>query len=92
MEGEKDLVCNSDELGGSVEGVDSKTEAPTGRVLPVLAICLVVCTGGVIGGYSHGYPSPTLLDLQRQYEDGDRVTAFSSGSIYAGIFGVRFCS
>ena len=92
MEGEKDLVCNSDESGRSEEGAGSKVEASTGRVIPVLVICLVVCTGGVIGGYSHGYPSPTLLDLQRQYEGGERVTAFSSSSVYAGIFGVRSCS
>ena len=60
----------------------------TGSVGPVLVYSLIVCVGGVLGGYSHGYPSPTLLDLQEAYERGDRVTAFSSSSIYAGLFGV----
>ena len=77
------MVCNSD---GSSKSAAAKSK--TGSVGPVLFCALVACVGGVIGGYSHGYPSPTLLDLQEAYERGDRVTAFSSSSIYAGLFGV----
>ena len=65
-----------------------KRETETGRICSVLALSLIVCIGGVIGGYSHGFPSPTLLELQKQYENGDRVDAFSSDSFYAGLFGV----
>ncbi len=60
----------------------------TGSVGPVLTVALIVSIGGVLGGCSHGFPSPTLLDLQEAYEEGERVTAFSSSSIYAGLFGV----
>lgn len=60
----------------------------TSLVSPVLGFSLIVCIGGVLGGYSYGFPSPTLLDLEESYESGERVTAFPSSSIYAGIFGV----
>ncbi len=60
----------------------------TGRVWVVLVYALIAALGGVIGGYSHGFPSPTLLDLQQAYEGGERTTAFSSSGAYAGVFGV----
>ena len=69
----------------------NKMESPTtstGRVGPVVVFALIACIGGVLGGYSHGFPSPTLLQLEIAYRGGDRVTAFSSKSIYEGLFGV----
>lgn len=63
-------------------------ESQTGSISFVVVISLIVSLGGVLGGYSHGFPSPTLLDLQEAYDEGDRVTAFSSSSVYAGLFGV----
>ncbi len=66
--------------------------AENGGARVVVVISVVVALGGVIGGYSHGFPSPTLLDLQREYERGERVSAFSSSSVYAGIFGVSECT
>ena len=100
---DSDMMCESmDESSvvtptGSVLVADDEEEGErertsTGRIGPVLAISLIVALGGVIGGYSHGFPSPTLLNLQKDYERGERVVAFSSKSIYAGIFGVSvFC-
>ena len=93
---EDSALLNSSTEGPQVVDVrqvmleDSKAgEKPqTGSLGPVLLCALVVCVGGVIGGYSHGFPSPTLLNLQKAYEKGERVTAFQSSSIYAGIFGV----
>jgi hypothetical protein len=63
-------------------------QSQTGSIRFVIAVSLIVSIGGVLGGYSHGFPSPTLLDLQLAYERGDRVTAFSSSSDYAGLFAV----
>lgn len=60
----------------------------TGRVWAVLGYALIAALGGVIGGYSHGFPSPTLYDLQEAYSNGERTTAFSSDGAYAGAFGV----
>ncbi len=85
-------VCGSEEAGGSVQSAKQKRKVATTTAGPVLAFALIVCLGGVLGGYSHGFPSPTLLDLERAYERGERVIAFSSSSIYEGIFGVSFCS
>jgi hypothetical protein len=68
--------------------IGQERKQSTGFVGCVVAISLVVSIGGVIGGYSHGFPSPTLLGLQQRYERGERVTAFSSSSVYAGLFGV----
>ena len=76
---------SQDEL--EVVSVQEK-KSETGRIYVVLALSLIVCIGGVIGGYSHGFPSPTLLDLQNLYENGDRVNSFPSNSFYAGLFGV----
>ena len=83
------------ELGRSFKsGSSAEERSKTGSVGPVLVFALIACLGGVLGGYSHGFPSPTLLDLEIAYEMGERVTAFSSRSIYEGIFGVSspFCS
>jgi hypothetical protein len=88
---EHDGVCSHSSGGrderlcenGSAEG------SQTGSVGVVIVISLIVSIGGILGGYSHGFPSPTLLDLQLEYERGDRVTAFSSSSNYVGLFGVR---
>ena len=63
-------------------------KSATGFVGYIVVISLIVSVGGVLSGCSHGFPSPTLLDLEEAYRRGDRVTAFSSSSIYAGIFGV----
>ena len=77
------------EVGRSLKGSSEPVEkSQTGTVGPVLAFALIVCLGGVLGGYSHGFPSPTLLELEIAYQGGERVTAFSSSSIYEGIFGV----
>lgn len=76
-------VGRSTKSGSSVE-----EKAKTGSVSFVLLFALIVCIGGVLGGYSHGFPSPTLLELELAYESGERVTAFSSSSIYEGLFGV----
>ncbi len=65
-----------------------QTRSSTGRVGLVLVFALMACTGGILGGYSHGFPSPTLLQLEIAYENGERTTAFSSKSIYEGLFGV----
>ena len=98
MEENKRLLCNvevSEQSPINESEPDSSTaenevgqEQRTGLVSCVVAISLVVSVGGVIGGYSHGFPSPTLLDLQEDHDAGERVSAFSSKSIYAGIFGV----
>ena len=66
-------------------------ESQTGSISFVVVVSLIVSLGGVLGGYSHGFPSPTLLDLQEAYDRGDRVTAFSSSSAFAGLFGVSQC-
>ena len=60
----------------------------TGFVGYIVVISLIVSIGGVLSGCSHGFPSPTLLDLEEAYRQGDRVTAFSSSSKYAGTFAV----
>ena len=79
----------SEEPGGSVQSAQNvEQKRSTGSVGAVLTFALIVCVGGVLGGYSHGYPSPTLLELDRDYQRGERVVAFSSSSIYEGIFGV----
>ena len=95
MEAESKLACKSEEVEGSVQSKGSSSSQQklrkTGSVAPILAFALIVCIGGVLGGYSHGFPSPTLLDLQIAYERGDKVTAFPSSSIYVGIFGVSVC-
>lgn len=77
------------EVGRTGKSRSSKEEkSETGAVGPVLLFALIACIGGVLGGYSHGFPSPTLLELELAYERGERVTAFSSSSIYEGLFGV----
>lgn len=95
--GESDrLVCN-DQSQSEDSAEDSQAagrgsrQQSTGFVGYVIIISLMVSIGGVIGGYSHGFPSPTLLNLQVAYERGERVTAFSSSSVYAGLFGVSPC-
>ena len=85
---EPTLACNSEEAGGSEQPETSEEKRGMTSVVPVLCCALIVCLGGVLGGYSHGFPSPTLLDLQRAYQRGERVTAFPSSSIYVGLFGV----
>lgn len=55
----------------------------------VVLYALIVSIGGIIGGYSHGFPSPTLIDLQIEYDKGERVTAFPGSCFYAGLFGVK---
>ena len=72
----------------SEAAANSTKDTKTGRIGPVLLYALIVCLGGVLGGYSHGFPSPTLLDLEEAYQQGERVNAFQSSSIYAGLFGV----
>ena len=77
------------EVGRSAKsGSTAEEKSKTGSVGPVLLFALIACIGGVLGGYSHGFPSPTLLELELAYERGERVTAFSSSSIYEGLFGV----
>ena len=66
----------------------SITGSITGRVGLVFVFALIACIGGILGGYSHGFPSPTLLQLELAYERGERTIAFSSKSIYEGLFGV----
>lgn len=92
MDTDSGLVCTSEEVinvSRIVTSPDHKAEsARTGLVGSVLLYSLIVCIGGVIGGFSHGFPSPTLLDLQKDYDGGQRVTAFPSSSVYAGLFGV----
>ena len=93
MERESEVASVSVKAEASVQSKETpKHRSKTGSVGPVLGFALIVCLGGVLGGYSHGYPSPTLLDLQRAYQSGERVTAFSSSSVYEGIFGVRRAS
>ena len=77
------------EVGRSIKkskAVEEKSK--TGRLGCVLLFALIACIGGVLGGYSHGFPSPTLLELKIAYDRGERVTAFSSSSVYEGLFGV----
>ncbi len=85
-------------MASAVDGSDDSTvvarprtpcrQHNSGRVWVVLVYALMAAMGGVIGGYSHGFPSPTLLDLQEAYDSGERETAFSSSTAYAGLFGV----
>lgn len=84
---------SAEKTGGSSSKAkfEKKKDVPssqTGSVGPVLLYSLIACIGGVLGGYSHGFPSPTLLDLEKAYERGERVNAFPSSSVYAGLFGV----
>lgn len=98
MEESKRLLCevevpeqspiNESEPESTTAEIEVGQQPSTGLVSCVVAISMVVCIGGVMGGYSHGFPSPTLVDLQEDYDAGERVTAFSSKSAYAGIFGV----
>ena len=71
-----------------VEAKIKKKESGSVLTMTVVLYALIVSIGGVIGGYSHGFPSPTLIDLQTEYDKGERVTAFPSHSFYAGLFGV----
>ncbi len=73
---------NSKVQNGPEQAVES------GFSVPLLLCALVACMGGILGGFSHGFPSPTLLELQQAYEGGERTTAFPSNSFYAGLFGV----
>ena len=83
--GETEGLVNSE----SEVVVETKNkEIKTGRVSTVVVYALIVSIGGVIGGYSHGFPSPTLIDLQMEYDKGERVAAFPSSCFYAGLFGV----
>lgn len=76
----------------SKEKKDSVQRPPeqmeTGFSVPLLLCAVVACMGGVLGGFSHGYPSPTLLELHQAFLNGDTVTAFPSTSFYTGLFGV----
>ncbi len=79
------------ELGKSFKtSKTSEERSQTGQVGPVLLFAIIACVGGVLGGYSHGFPSPTLYELEIAYQSGERVTAFSSSSIYEGLFGVSY--
>lgn len=81
-------VQKSGEKTERKEKKSSEARSQTRFISPVLGFSLIVCIGGVLGGYSHGFPSPTLLELEQAYERGERITAFPSDSILAGIFGV----
>ena len=79
------------EVGRSLKAKTSPEEkSKTGRIGPVLLFALIACIGGILGGYSHGFPSPALLELETAYQGGERVTAFSSSSIFEGLFGVSY--
>ena len=60
----------------------------SGFSAPLILCTLVACMGGVLGGFSHGFPSPTLLELHQAFLNGDTITAFPQSSFYTGLFGV----